>query len=174
MQLTKVAHPLRAQLHQFSGIFSPHFSKPQAAFIAEMLFGLRASQDCKLSASSRALGEPIPLKKTAARRTHHWAAPQLGPTLHQQIVAHAARRIPPDTWIVVDPTDLRQPYAAKMPHLATVRDGRTGEWVTGYGACLALACEPPSRRVLDYERRRNLAALVVAAAYFAAVWWGNR
>jgi len=28
-------------------------------------------------------------------------------------------------------------------------------------------------RVLDYERRRNLAALVVAAAYFAAVWWGK-
>ena len=148
MQLTKVAYQLRAQLHQFSGIFSPHFSKPQAAFIEEMLFGLSASQDCKLSAIGRALGEPITLKKTAERLTHHLAAPQLGQTLHQQIVAHAARRIHPDTLIVVDPTDIRKPYAEKMPHLATVRDGSTGELVTGYWACLALACEPTSRRVL--------------------------
>ncbi len=148
MQFTKVAHQLRAQLHQFSGIFSPHFSKPQAAFIEEMLFGLSASQDCKLSAISRALDEPITLKKTAERLTHHLAAPQLGQTLHQQIVAHAARRVHPDTLIVVDPTDIRKPYAEKMPHLATVRDGSTGELVTGYWACLALACEPTSRRVL--------------------------
>ena len=147
MQLTKVAHQLRAQLHQFPGIFSPHFSKPQAAFIEEMLFGLSASQDCKLSAISHAPGEPITLKKTAERLTHHLAAPQLGPTLHQQIVAHAARHIHPNTLIVVDPTDIRKPYAEKMPHLATVRDGSTGELVTGYGACLALACEPTSRRV---------------------------
>jgi len=28
-------------------------------------------------------------------------------------------------------------------------------------------------RVLDYERLRNLAALVMAAAYFAAVWLGE-
>lgn len=77
MQFSKVAHQLRAQLHQFSGIFSPHFSKPQAAFSAEMLFGLSASQDCKLSAISRALGEPITLKKTAERLTHHLARPNL-------------------------------------------------------------------------------------------------
>ena len=61
MPFTKVAHQLRAQLHQFSGIFSPHFSKPQSVFIEEMLFGLSASQDCKLSAISRALDEPIRL-----------------------------------------------------------------------------------------------------------------
>lgn len=148
MPFTKVAHQLRAQLHQFSGIFSPHFSKPQSAFIEEMLFGLSASQDCKLSAISRALDEPITLKKTEERLSHHLAAPQLGQTLQAQIVAHAARRVHADTLIVVDPTDIRKPYAEKMPHLATVRDGSTGELVTGYWACLALACEPASRRVL--------------------------
>jgi hypothetical protein len=35
-----------------------------------------------------------------------------------------------------------------MPHLATVRDGSTGELVAGYWACVALACEPERRRVL--------------------------
>jgi hypothetical protein len=148
MQMTKLAVKSRAQLHQFSGIFSPHFSKPQAAFLEEMLFGISASQDCKLSAISRALGEPITLKKTEERLSHHLAAPRLGQTLQQQLVAHAARRIHPDTLLVIDPTDIRKPYAQKMPHLATVRDGSTGELVSGYWACLALACEPSSRRVL--------------------------
>jgi hypothetical protein len=148
MQLAKVADRLRAQLHQFPGIFSPRFSKPQARFLEQMLFGISASQDCKPSAISRALGEPITLKKTEERLSHHLAVPQLGRAVHQQLVAHAARSIHADTLIVVDPTDIRKPYAEKMPHLATVRDGSTGELVTGYWACVALACEPATRRVL--------------------------
>ncbi len=75
MQLTKVAHQLRPQLHQLPGICSPHFSIPQAAFIEEMLSSLNPSQDCKLSAIRRALDKPITLQKTAERLTHHLAAP---------------------------------------------------------------------------------------------------
>jgi hypothetical protein len=148
MQLTKLAEKSRAQLHQFSGIFSPQFSKPQTRFVEQMLFGISASQDCKLSAISRALGEPITLKKTEERLSHHLAAPQLGRTVNRQLVAHAARRIHSDTLLVIDPTDIRKPYAQAMPHLATVRDGSTGELVRGYWACLALACEPARRHVL--------------------------
>ncbi len=148
MHPTRIAEKLRAQIHQFSGIVSPQFSKPQTKFVEQMLFGLAASQDCKLSQIARALGEPITLKKTAERLSHHLAAPKLGRVLQQHIVAHAAGRIHADTLIVVDPTDIRKPYATKMPHLATVRDGSTGELVSGYWACVALACEPASRRVL--------------------------
>jgi hypothetical protein len=113
-----------------------------------MFFGISASQDCKLSSISRALGESITLKKTEERLSHHLAAPALAQTVQRQLVAHAARRIHDDTLLVIDPTDIRKPYAHAMPHLATVRDGSTGELVPGYWACLALACEPASRRVL--------------------------
>jgi hypothetical protein len=148
MHPTRVAEKLRAQIHQFSGILSPQFSKPQTKFVEQMLFGISASQDCKLSQIARTLGEPITLKKTEERLSHHLAAPQLGRELQQRIVAHVAGRIHADTLIVVDPTDIRKPYAQAMPHLATVRDGSTGELVSGYWACVALACEPASRRVL--------------------------
>jgi hypothetical protein len=107
-----------------------------------------ASQDCKLSQVARVLGEAILLKKTEERLSRHLATPGLGEGVQQQIVAHAAGRVRTDTLIVVDPTDIRKPYAQAMPHLATVRDGSTGELVKGYWACVALACEPERRRVL--------------------------
>jgi hypothetical protein len=153
MQLTKVAAKLRQQMHRFSGIFSPHFSRPQSRFIQQMIFGIAASQDCKLSQIGRALGEDISLKKTEERLSHHLADAELGHRLQQQLLADAAAKIHPDTLLVVDPTDIRKPYAQAMPHLATVRDGSNGELVAGYWACVALACEPASRRVLPLMQR---------------------
>src|SRR5574340_352576 len=146
MQTSRIAEKLRAQIHQFLGILSPHFSKPKLKFLEQMLFGVSASQDCKLSRVARVLGETILLKKTEERLSRHLATPGLGQVVQEQIVAHAARRVTGDTLIVVDPTDLRKPYAQAMPHLATVRDGSTGQLVNGYWACVALACEPHRRR----------------------------
>jgi hypothetical protein len=37
MQTTRVAEKLRAQIHQFLGIFSPHFSRPKLKFLEQML-----------------------------------------------------------------------------------------------------------------------------------------
>ena len=148
MQTNRVAEKLRVQIHQFLGIFSPHFSKPKTRFLEQMLFGVSARQDCKLSQVARALDEPILLKKTEERLSRHLGTPGLGRVVQQQIVGHAARRVQTDTLIVVDPTDIRKPYAQVMPHLATVRDGSTGELVSGYWACVALACQPEQRRVL--------------------------
>jgi len=152
MQTSRIAEKLRAQIHQFLGILSPHFSKPKMKFLEQMLFGVSASQDCKLSRVARSLGETILLKKTEERLSRHLATPGLGLTVQQQIVAHAARRVTDDTLIVVDPTDLRKPYALAMPHLATVRDGSTGQLVNGYWACVALVCEAQRRRVLPLMR----------------------
>jgi len=148
MRLNKVAEKLRAQVQQFSGIISPHFSKPKARFIQQMLFGIAASQDCKLSSIARALGERISLKKVEERLSHHLATPGLGDAVQQQLVVQAARRISCQTLLVVDITDLRKSYAQAMPYLEWVRDGSSGELVPGYWCGVALACEAGSRRVL--------------------------
>jgi hypothetical protein len=100
-------------------MLSSHFSKPKLKFLEQMLFGVSASQDCKLS--------------------------------------QVARRVAADTLIVVDPTDIRKPCAQAMPHLATVRDGSRGEWVNGYWACVALACEPERRWGLPLMQELGLA-----------------
>jgi hypothetical protein len=87
MQTSRVAEKLRAQIHQFWGIFSPNFSKPKTKFLKQMLLGVSASQDCKLSQVARVLGESILLNKTQERPSRHLATPALGRTVQQQIVA---------------------------------------------------------------------------------------
>lgn len=153
MKDSEVGRRLREQVQQFSGIFSPLFSKPQAQFVGQMIYGIQAAQDVKLSRIGRALGEKIALKKTEERLGHHLAAPGLGQTVNEQIALDAAWRVRADTLIVVDPTDIRKAYARKMPYLATVRDGSSGELVPGYWSCLAMACEPERRRVIPLHLR---------------------
>lgn len=153
MQVAKVAEKLRAQIGQFTGIFSPRFSKPKLHFLEQMFFGIAASQDCKLSQIGRALQEPISLKKTEERLSHHLDEPGLGEQVQEQVVVHAAGRIGSQTLIVIDLTDLRKEYARAMPYLGQVRDGSTGEMVQGYWCGVALACESASRRVLPLLQR---------------------
>jgi len=148
MHVTQLGQKLRAQIEQFSGIISPQFSKPKSKFIEQMLLGIAAAQDCKLSQIARALAEPITLKKTEERLSHHLAQPHLGAAVQAQLVAQAARRIKEETLIVIDPTDVRKNYAQTMPYLARVRDGSSGELANGYWCGVALACESTSRKVI--------------------------
>ena len=153
MERTQITHRLRDQLARFSGIFSPRFSKPRGTFISEMIYGIQASQDVKLSSISRALGEEIALKKTEERLSHHLQTPGLGQQINEAIVGHASSRIGTDTLIVIDPTDVRKAYARRMPYLGTVHDGSTGALAAGYWACLAVACDPDSRKVIPLHQR---------------------
>jgi len=118
-----------------------------------MIYGIQASQDVKLSSISRALGEEIALKKTEERLSHHLQTPGLGQQINEVIVGHAASRIGTDTLIVIDPTDVRKEYARRMPYLGTVRDGSTGALASGYWACVAVACDPDSRKVMPLHQR---------------------
>lgn len=153
MNRSVVAQRVRAQLLKFSGIFSPRFTKPQSGFIAEMIYGIGASQDVKLSAIARALDEPIAAKKTEERLSRHLKVPGMAQRINEQIAAHAAARVRADTLIIVDPTDVRKRYAQRMPYLARVRDGSDGTFGPGYWGCLAVACEVDKRRVIPLHQR---------------------
>jgi hypothetical protein len=150
---SEVGRRVREQVGRFSGIFSPRFSKPQAQFVEQMIFGIQAAQDVKLSNIGRALGESIALKKTEERLSHHLAAKGMGQAVNETVAQEAAVHVRKDTLIVIDPTDIRKTYAEKMPYLATVRDGSTGELVPGYWSCVAMACEPQRRRVIPLHLR---------------------
>ena len=153
MKDIEVGRRLREQVNKFSGIFYPLFSKPQGCFIEQMIYGIQAAQDVKLSNIGRALGEGIALKKTEERLSHHLAAEGMGQKINEAIAREAATRVRNDTFIIIDPTDIRKTYAKKMPYLATVRDGSTGELAPGYWSCVAMACEPDRRRVIPLHLR---------------------
>jgi len=153
MNHRQIATKLRDQIHHFSGIFYPHFSKPRSKFIEQMIYGIQAGRDVKLSSIGRSLGEDILLKKTEERLSHHLAIKGLGQTINEVIGTDGARKVHKDTLIVIDPTDIRKPYARSMPYLAHVHDGSTGEIAKGYWACTAIACEPDKRRVIPLHGR---------------------
>ena len=56
---TTIAAKLLGQLDSFLGRISPHFHKPVARFIGDMMYGIMAEKDVKLSSIVRALKEGI-------------------------------------------------------------------------------------------------------------------
>ena len=58
---------LKGQLSKFSGIISKSFKKPKRKLIKEMVYGIQASKDVKLSNISRTLKKDQPLIKTEDR-----------------------------------------------------------------------------------------------------------
>lgn len=93
MNHSTTAHKTREQLHHFLGGLSPHFSKPTATFVGDMLYGIQTALDA-----------PITMKKQEGRLAGHLA--RLG-----------AKRIGRDTLIVMVPSDIRKLYAGKTYEL---------------------------------------------------------
>ena len=149
MDSSKTAFKVREQLRGFLGIFSPRFSKPIAHFIGQMVYGIQAAQDVKLSQIGRELHETIPLGKVENRLSRNLALEGMDETLHGCLLDYSAQRIQKDTLIVIDPSDVQKDYAEKMPYLAKVWDGskgRPGDRL-GYSGCMAVACESGARRM---------------------------
>lgn len=154
MKDTQIAFKTRAQLEQFLGIFSPRFSKPAVKFLGDMLYGLQAAKDVKLSCIGRGLAEDIALKKTEERLSNNLKREGLAEGVFQTIAQHAAQHhIQNDTLLVIDPSDIRKYYAEKMPYLAKIRDGSEKELGNGYWACAAIACERASHRLVPLHLR---------------------
>ena len=153
MNHSATAFKAREQLKNFLGELSPQFSKPLGKFVGDMVYGIQASQDVKLSRIARALDEPISMKKLEDRLSRMLGSEGIEQGISGAVARLGSRHVHQDTLIVIDPTDIRKLYAKKMEHLARVRDGSTGETGNGYSACLAVACESGGRRITPLHMR---------------------
>jgi hypothetical protein len=141
MHDTKVRSRLKAQLTKFCSEFCEGLTKPLANFASQMLFGIQSSQDVKLSNIARSLKEEISLIRTEKRLSRNLKSAALEKELTPQLVRMGSPRIQPNTVLALDLSDIRKEYAQKMEHLATVRDGSTGELHQGYWLCDVTAAE---------------------------------
>ena len=132
MHDSKVRSRLKAQLTKFALALCGDLPKPLEKFVTQMLFGIQASQDVKLSNIGRALGESIPLIRTEKRLSRNLKHAELEAELTTRLVEMASVRIQQDTVLALDLSDIRKEYAQKMEHLATVWDGSSGETHPGY------------------------------------------
>ena len=87
MNDSKCAAKLRAQLKRFLGELLPHFSRPKVSFLGDMIYGLMAGGDVKLSSICRAyyrllvaVADHVPVVRVAV--DERVAAPRLLVALH--------------------------------------------------------------------------------------------
>jgi hypothetical protein len=135
VQDSKLRSRLKAQLTKFCSELCVGLSGPLEKFVGQMLFGIQAGQDVKLSHIARSLKEEIPLLKTEDRLSRNLKAEQLEAELTPQLAKLASRRVAANTVLCLDLSDIRKEYAKKMEYLAAVHDGSTGEVHAGYWLC---------------------------------------
>ena len=152
----------KMQVNKFSGNISKNLGKVQKKFIKEIIYGIQASKDVKLSNISRALKEDIPLIKTEDRLSRNLGKEDLTEELNHQIMRLADDKINEAMVIAIDPGDMMKPYAKAMEHLCGIYDGSEHEGATGYHLCqvtaanlehdkiVPLYCEAYSSEAKDY------------------------
>ena len=148
MNYSGLVGKLREQIHGFSGKLSTQFSVPKQRFIEQMVYGICARQDVKLSEIARSLEEDVALIRTEKRLSRNLDTEGMDERLTDAVVRMGSRRVHKDTLLVIDVSDITKPYAKKMEHLGKVRDGSTGEITDGYWTCNVIGCEEGKRRVV--------------------------
>jgi hypothetical protein len=141
MSASNVGSRLKAQLTKFSLAVSEGLTRPQRKFVHQMLYGIQATQDVKLSAIARSLQENLALIKTEDRLSRNLASPALDVHLLQRLAEMGSRRLTSQTVLCLDLSDVRKEYAQKMEYLDRVYDGSRGEVHQGYWLCEVTAAE---------------------------------
>jgi hypothetical protein len=138
----------KAQCTKFAGIISKEMSKPQKKFIKEMIYGIQASKDVKISNISRSLKEDIKLIKTENRLCHNLAKEDLTEKINHQILRLADDKITEDMVIAIDSGDIMKPYAKEMEKLCKIWDGSEQQGATGYHLCQVTAANLEHNKVV--------------------------
>ena len=139
---------IKRQITQFTGRLTDRWAKPTRRFVGQMLYGIQAAEDVKVSNIARALNEKVPLIKTENRLCRNLAKADLTDRINRFLAWEGAGEVTADTVLALDLGDLRKEYAKKMEHLATVRDGSSGELAKGYWLCEVIAAHPYAERIM--------------------------
>lgn len=153
MEYSRIARGLRQRIARFSGELSEGAPKVVRRLIGEAVYGIQASQSVVLTKMARTLAEPISVKKTEERLSRQLGREGLAEHIEGNLLKLASARVGRDTLLILDPSDLVKPYAKRMEHLATVRDGSTGELRRGYWYCQVVATEASGEGLLPLVQR---------------------
>lgn len=132
---TTVSKKVQHQITRFSYRVTKGLTKPKKKFVSQVLFGIQASRDVKLSNISRSLNEDIKLIKTENRLSRHMISKDLTGYINETLIKNSAPRITDDTVLALDLSDVYKPFAKKMDYLANVWNGSEGRITPGYWLC---------------------------------------
>jgi hypothetical protein len=144
---SRISEKVKSEIEHFSTLLTQSLSKPKKKFVSQMLFGIQASRDIKLSNISRALSEEIKLIKTENRLSRNSQSEDLTFVLNKEIIKRAARKVLPDTVIALDLSDIYKPFAKKMDYLGDVWNGSEGKVTKGYWLIETTAADVDSENI---------------------------
>lgn len=143
----RISEKVKSEIRHFAQIITQDLAKPKKKFIHQMLFGIQASRDIKLSNIARSLSEDIKLIKTENRLSRNAQGEDLTVRFNESIIKRAAKRVLPDTVIALDLSDIHKPFAKKMDYLANVWNGSEGKVTKGYWLLEATAADVESESI---------------------------
>jgi len=144
----RTAAAIKGQLSKFSGIIAAGLSKAKRRLIKEMVYGIQAGKDIKLSNISRALHESIPLIKTEDRLSRNLDDEDFTEEINKEICRLGSAKVAEDMVIAIDPGDIRKKYAAKMECLCRIHDGSEHQLGEGYWLAKAVAADLEHKKVI--------------------------
>lgn len=134
------ANSLKRSVLLFADSLSKNTSVPVRKFIRDMIFGILSSKSVQLASISRALHEPIDLKKTQERLSRNlqsFSNADYTDVMFNHAVSFRSK-VNRFTPIIIDHTDISKTYARKMEGLSYVWDGsRKAAYDLGYCICEA-------------------------------------
>jgi len=138
----------KMQCNKFSGTISKGLGKIKQRLIKEMIYGIQASKDVKLSNIGRCLKEDIPLIKTEDRLSRNLSAGDLTEAINNQIMRLADDKVDDTMVIAIDPGDLMKPYARVMENICNIYDGSEHQNARGYHLCQVTAANLAHDRIV--------------------------
>lgn len=132
---------VQQQIEQYTHRITEGLNKRKKKFIGQVLFGIQAARDIKLSNIARSLKEDIRLIKTENRLSRQLQSEDLTQRINSVLIADSQWRIKDDTVLALDLSDVHKPFAKKMEGLAKVWDGSKGEPADGYWLCEVIAAQ---------------------------------
>lgn len=144
----RTAAVIKGQLSKFSGIIAQGLSKAKQRLVREMLYGIQASKDIKLSSITRSLNEPIALIKTEDRLSRNFDDEDFTEEINHEICRLGSAKVLDDMVIAIDPGDIRKRHASKMECLCTIHDGSEHELGEGYWLAKAVAADIEHKTVI--------------------------
>ncbi|KPJ59602.1 MAG: hypothetical protein AMJ42_01895, partial [Deltaproteobacteria bacterium DG_8] len=146
--ISRMRGKIKGQIKKFSGMLVKGFSKPDQKFITQVIYGIQAAKDVKLSNIARILKEEIPLKKTADRLSYNISKEDISSRISGRISFLGSKKIHEEMVLSLDIGDVRKYYAKSMENLARIHDGSEKEIGDGYWLCEVIAADVSGEKVI--------------------------
>ena len=123
---------VKAGMLKFCKRICKGLGRPGQKLVTNMLYGIAASNSCRLTEIGRALDEDIALKKTVNRLSLGLKGFAGHETLRENYIKNVEKYTDDTTIYPIDESDAAKPYSVALEALHKVHDGSTGKIVPGY------------------------------------------